>query len=123
MVQQICDGLTDQKIYRFAGKWLARLPHPFTAADERADYRWQLWCGRSSSPPPWRWTGVVRAYFFEELIRDDIDIGRPDKVDIVSAPDPPARQEPTPGTFRTEVITTGYGVLYLYYRRTQVNST
>ena len=30
-VQRICDGLTDQKIYRFAGKWLARLPHPFTA--------------------------------------------------------------------------------------------
>ncbi|HLQ56832.1 MAG TPA: hypothetical protein VK162_21490 [Streptosporangiaceae bacterium] len=41
-VQQICDGLTDQKIYRFAGKWLARLPHPFTRADEDADYRWQL---------------------------------------------------------------------------------
>jgi hypothetical protein len=33
-VQRICDGLTDQKIYRFAGKWLARLPHPFTAEDE-----------------------------------------------------------------------------------------
>ena len=41
-VQRICDGLTDQKIYRFAGKWLARLPQPFTRADEDADYRWQL---------------------------------------------------------------------------------
>jgi hypothetical protein len=41
-VQKICDGLTDQKIYRFAGKWLARLPHPFTREDEEADYRWQL---------------------------------------------------------------------------------
>ena len=41
-VQRICDGLTDQEIYRFAGKWLARLPHPFTTADEQADYRWQL---------------------------------------------------------------------------------
>ena len=30
-VQRICDGLTDQAIYRFAGKWLARLPHPLTA--------------------------------------------------------------------------------------------
>jgi hypothetical protein len=36
--RQICDGLTDQKIYRFAGKWLARLPQPFTRADEDADY-------------------------------------------------------------------------------------
>ena len=41
-VQRICDGLTDQKIYRFAGKWLARLPQPFTRADEDAGYRWQL---------------------------------------------------------------------------------
>ena len=41
-VQRICDRLTDQKIYRFAGKWLARLPQPFTRADEDADYRWQL---------------------------------------------------------------------------------
>ena len=41
-MQRICDGLTDQEIYRFAGKWLARLPHPFTPADEQADYRWQL---------------------------------------------------------------------------------
>jgi hypothetical protein len=41
-VQKICDDLTDQEIYLFAGKWLARLPHPFTTADEQADYRWQL---------------------------------------------------------------------------------
>ena len=25
-VQRICDGLTDQKIYRFAGKWRSGLP-------------------------------------------------------------------------------------------------
>ena len=41
-VQRVCDGLTDQKIYRLAGKWLARLPQPFTRADQDAGYRWQL---------------------------------------------------------------------------------
>lgn len=45
-VQRICDGLTDQKIYCFAGKWLARLPHPFTRADEDAGYRWVGPAGR-----------------------------------------------------------------------------
>ena len=35
-VQRICGGLTGQKIDRFAGKWLARLPQPFTRADEDA---------------------------------------------------------------------------------------
>src|SRR5258708_26935438 len=41
-VQQTCDGLTDQKIYRFAGKWLARLPHPFTPEEEHADHHREL---------------------------------------------------------------------------------
>jgi len=64
-VQRICDGLTDQKIYRFAGKWLARLPQPFTRADEDAGYRWQLPGGQAgfsttmapgpAGPGPWSW--------------------------------------------------------------------
>ena len=56
-VQQICDGLTDQKIYRFVGKWLARLPQPFTRADEDADSRWQLPGGQIEFSRPWPWTG------------------------------------------------------------------
>src|ERR1700745_22567 len=51
-VQRICDGLTDQKIYRFAGKWLARLPQPFTRADEDADYRLQLPDGEIAASTP-----------------------------------------------------------------------
>ena len=35
--------------------------------------------------------------FFEQLIRDNLDIGRPDKVEIVfGRQDPAARQEPHP---------------------------
>jgi len=40
--RRICAGLAGQKIYRFAGTWLARLPQPFTRADQDAGYRWQL---------------------------------------------------------------------------------
>src|SRR5271157_1567355 len=32
-LQQLCDGLSATKIDKFLRKWLARLPHPFTAAD------------------------------------------------------------------------------------------
>ena len=39
--QRIRDGLTGQKIYRSAGKWLARLPRSLPAPIGR-DYRWQL---------------------------------------------------------------------------------
>ena len=41
-VQAICDGLTPEVIDALLRKWLARLPHPFTAADRAAGYRYQL---------------------------------------------------------------------------------
>jgi hypothetical protein len=56
-VQRICDGLTDQKICRFAGKWLARLPQPFTRVDEDADYRWQLSVKQIEFSTTMTWTG------------------------------------------------------------------
>jgi hypothetical protein len=122
-VQRICDGLTDQKIYRFAGKWLARLPHPFTREDEEADYCWQLsvqQVGFSTTMALDR--PMCGRIFFEQLIRDNIDIGRPDKVNIVF--DRKIRlggKNPTPGTFRTQMITSGAcPYLYLFYKKTQV---
>ena len=122
-VQRICDGLTDQKIYRFAGKWLARLPQPFTRADQDADYRWQLPVHQVEFSTTMALDRPVSGrIFFEELIRDNLDIGRPDKVNIVFGRT--IRQHGkyrTPGTFRTQVITTGTcPYLYLFYKKTQV---
>ena len=80
-------------------------------------------CSRPSSPPPWRWTGPSPGrIFFEQLIRDNIDIGRPDKVNIVFDRKIRLRgKNPTPGTFRTQVITSGVcPYLYLYYKNSRV---
>src|SRR6266702_2573905 len=41
-VQRICDRLSPAKIDAVIRKWLARLPHPFTADDRAAGYRYQL---------------------------------------------------------------------------------
>src|SRR5205814_8699035 len=41
-LQQICDGLSAEKIDRFLRKWLRLLPHPFTGADRQAGYRYDL---------------------------------------------------------------------------------
>jgi hypothetical protein len=41
-LQRICDRLSAAKIDAFFRKWLARLPHPFTGADRRAGYRYEL---------------------------------------------------------------------------------
>jgi hypothetical protein len=122
-VQRICDGLTDQEIYRFAGKWLARLPHPFTPADEQADYRWQLSVQQAGFSTTMALDRPVSGrIFFEQLIRDNIDIGRPDKVNIVFGRLIRLRgKNPIPGSFRTQVITSGVcPCLYLYYKKTQV---
>ena len=122
-MQRICDGLTDQKIYRFAGKWLARLPHPFTREDEDADYRWQLSVQQIEFSTTMALDRPVAGrIFFEQLIRDNLDIGRPDKVNIVFGRKIRLRgKNPTPGTFRTQVITSGAcPYLYLYYKKTQV---
>jgi hypothetical protein len=122
-VQRICDGLTDQKIYRFAGKWLARLPQPFTRADQDADYRWQLSVKQIEFSTTMALDRPVSGrIFFEQLIRDNLDIGRPDKVNIVFGRAIRQRGKfRTPGTFRTQVITTGTcPYLYLYYKKTHV---
>jgi hypothetical protein len=60
--------------------------------------------------------------FFEELIRENLDIGRPDKVNIVFGRTIRQRGKfRTPGTFRTQVITNGAcPYLSLFYKKTQV---
>jgi hypothetical protein len=111
-VQRIRDGLDDQRMYRFAGKWLARLPHPFTREDEDADYRWQLSVQQAEFSTTMALDRPMAGRIFSgQLIRDNIDIGRPGKVNIVFG-----RQ-----IFRTQVITAGAcPCLYLFYKKTQV---
>jgi hypothetical protein len=122
-VQRICDSLDDQKIYRFAGKWQARLPHPFTREDEQAGYRWQLPVQQIEFSTTMALDRPLAGrVFFEQLIRDNLDIGRPAKVNIVFGRTIRTKGKgKTPGTFRTQVITSGTcPYLYLFYKKTQV---
>src|SRR5262245_57723270 len=41
-LQQLCDGLSAAKIDALLRKWLRRLPHPFTAKDRAAGYRYDV---------------------------------------------------------------------------------
>ena len=104
-LRAICDSLTPQKIDRIFRKWLRRLPHPFTARDRAAGYRYdlsilQMECSLTQvlDRPQ---TGRL---FFEEVIRENLDIGRPDHVQLLFARRITKR---TPGRFRTRVITDG----------------
>src|SRR5215218_2335205 len=118
-VQEICDGLTAEAIDGLVRKWLARLPHPFTPADRAAGYRYQLSVVQAEfSLTQMLDKPVSGRIFFEQTIRDNLDIGRPDRVALIFA-----RQvrRNTPGVFGTRVITdTVTPSLHIDYKHCQI---
>ena len=102
-IQRIARELTAEKIDAVVRKWFARLPHPFLARDRHAGYRYEL----SILQAEFSLTQVFdrpetgRA-FFEEMVRENLDLGRPEYVQLVFQRKINRR---TPGYFRTRVIT------------------
>jgi len=118
-LQMICDGLTADKIEALARKWLAILPHPFTPEDQAAGYTYDLslWQAEFSLTQVWDrpLTGRV---FFEQVIRENLDLGRPDQVQLIFDRRVTKR---TPGRFRTRVITQGVTPsLHVDYQNTRI---
>ena len=118
-VQQLCDGLSAAKIDALLRKWLARLPHPFTAQDRAAGYRYDV----SILQAEFSLTQVLDRprtgrVFFEEVIRENLDLGRPDQVQLIFERRV-TRQ--TPGRFRTRVLTDGVTPsLHIDYKRSRI---
>ena len=108
-LQQICDQLGPEQIDALLRKWLARLPHPFTAADRAAGYRYDISILQAEfSLTQMLDRPVSGRVFFEQVIRDNLSAGRPDQVSLIFGrrlmrTGPRA----TPGRFRTRVITSG----------------
>ena len=122
-LQAVCDRLDAEAIDAFVRKWLARLPHPFTAGDRQAGYRYDL----SVLQAEFSLTQVLDRplsgrLFFEEVVRENIDLGRPDRVSAVFARRVQGgRHKPTPGRFRTRVFTEGVvPSLHIEYKSTRV---
>jgi len=104
-LQALCDGLTPAKIDALLRKWLRRLPHPFTPKDRQAGYRYDLSIVQAEfSLTQVLDRPVTGRVFFEEVIRENLDIGRPSHVQLLFD-----RRviKKTPGRFRTRVITDG----------------
>jgi hypothetical protein len=118
-LQQLCDGLSAAKIDALLRKWLARLPHPFTAADRKAGHRYDV----SILQAEFSLTQVLDRpqtgrVFFEEVIRENLDLGRPDQVQLIFARRVSKR---TPGRFRTRVLTDGVvPALHVDYKHSRI---
>ena len=108
-LQAICDRLGPEQIDALLRKWLAILPHPFSPADRDAGYRYDLSILQAEfSLTQMLDQPVSGRVFFEQVIRDNLDLGRPDQVGLIfDRRIHRGRKRPTPGRFRTRVITAG----------------
>src|SRR2546426_2475838 len=118
-VQRLADGLSAAKIEALLHKWFGRLPHPFAARDRRAGYRYC--CSILQSEFSLTQTldqPVMGRVFFEEVIRENLDAGRPDQVQLIFGRRVSRR---TPGRVRTRVITEGVTPsLYIDYKSSRM---
>jgi len=122
-LQKICDELSAAKIDALFRKWLRRLPHPFTAKDRKWGVHYEL----SILQAEFSLTQVLDQpvtgrVFFEEVIRENLDIGRPDQVQLIFERRIVRKGlHATPGRFRTRVITDGvYPSLHVDYKATRI---
>ncbi len=108
-LHKICNRLTPAKIDALLRKWLRRLPHPFTAADRAAGYRYDLSILQAEfSLTQMLDLPVSGRVLFEQVIRENLDVGRPDKVGLIFDRRIVRKgRYATPGRFRTRVLTEG----------------
>ena len=119
VVQKLADGLTAQKIERVVRKWFARLPHPFTGHDRQAGFRYDLSILQAEFARTQVFDRPLSGrYFFEEVIRENLDLGRPSQVSLIFARRVNKR---TPGRFRTRVVTEGVTPsLHVSYKNSKI---
>ena len=83
-LQAVCDALGQAQIDALLRKWLALLPNPFSPADQAAGYRYDISMLQAEfSLTQMLDKPVSGRIFFEQVIRDNLDIGRPDQVSLI----------------------------------------
>ena len=121
-LQRICDRLGPTDVQRFFDRWRPRLPWPLTKADRAAGYRhrltiWQLEVSLTQvfDAP------LYGRQFFETLIGDNLDLGRPQRINLLFPTRLTRRTPPPRGGYHTRVITTGVAPsLHIAYNHTDI---
>jgi hypothetical protein len=119
MLQRICDVLQAGTISVFFQRWLSRLPLPLDDADRQAGYWRELSMAQVEVSRTIVFTQprYARA-FFDALVTDNLDLGRPDTLEIIF--DRQIRSN-TEGEFRTNVITRGTEVtVNAFYKHSRI---
>jgi hypothetical protein len=123
LLQRICDALQPGTIEVFFQRWMSRLPLPLGAADQQAGYWWECSMAQVEVSRTIVFTAPRYARcFFEALVTDNLDLGRPDTMEIIF--DRQVRHGPqrtTGGVFKTKVITRGTDVtVNAFYKHSRI---
>jgi len=120
-MQRLADGLSAEKIEALIRKWQARLPQPFTAVERAAGYDYDI--STRSVQAEFALTQVLDRpqtgrLFFEAAIRENLDLGRPEQVQLIFER---RVTRSTPGRFRTRIITAGVTpALHVDYKHSRI---
>lgn len=107
-VQTLCDALGPADVQAFFDRWTARLPAPLTAADHAAGYTHRLALQQIEVSLTQVFARPVQGrQFFEAVIRENVDLGRPDRVGVLFPSRLTRRTPPPTWGYRTRVITAG----------------
>lgn len=118
-LQSILEGFDEVKIEEGVRKWFGRLPQAFTEADREAGFSYHL----SILQAEFARTQVfdrplAGRHLFEEIIRENLDIGRPSQVSLIFNR---RVHRNTPGTFRSRIITEGVDPsLHVSYKSSKI---
>lgn len=118
-LQALSDSLSAEHIIAFFNKWIDHLPMPLTGTDREAGYQHRL----SVQQMEMSLTQVLDEpalgrVFFEDVIRENLDTGRPDRVRLIFE-----RKiiGSTPGVFRTDIITEGVTPsIHVHYKHARI---
>ena len=120
LLQKICEGLSSSRIQRLVRKWFRLLPHPYSRHDREEGYDYDI----SILQAEFALTQVFDRprsgrLFFEHVLHENLDLGRPDHVQLIFNRRVTRR---TPGRFRTRVITDGViPSLYVDYKSSKIH--
>lgn len=119
VLQAICDRLGPGSIGVFLERWWARLPLPLSPTDRAGGYWWECSMRQveTSRTIVFASPRAGRA-FFEALVTDNLDLGRPDTMELIFG-----RQvrSTTTGVFATRIVTRGVDVtINAFYKHSRI---
>ncbi|HEY9377213.1 MAG TPA: hypothetical protein VIQ02_08985, partial [Jiangellaceae bacterium] len=122
-LQAICDRLGPGAIRVFAERWWSILPLPLTEHDRAAGYWWELSMRQIEVSRTLVFDAPRHARsFFEALVADNLDIGRPDTVELIfHGPRHPGRPPQLDCVPKTKIVTRGTEVtVNAFYKNSRI---